>query len=114
MPEAQDLDLSRRFYKAIVEMISNPSEVQPTHAGQGHVSGASSHFRLDGNERRCAIKIFSNRVGRPRSVDAPPLLGRTNLPGSDGADRDFERFTHSRLRSSERSCFIGIVSPRLH
>ena len=114
MPERENLELSGHLYQAVVEIIANPCEVQATHAGQHHISSASSDLRVDPNEGRNPIEILSNRIRRLGSVDAPPVLSRANLSGGEEADDNLERLAHSRLRRSERSCLIGMVSPRSH
>ena len=114
MPESQNLKPSWRVNETVVQIVADSSQVHAAHAGQNHISCARADLRLNGNQSRGAIEIFSYRIRRLESVDAPPLLGGANLPGSEPADSNLERVAHSRLRSSERSCFIETVSPRSH
>ena len=114
MPESQDLKASWCVNETVIQIVTDSSQVHAAHAGQNHISCARADLRLNRNQSRGAIEIFSYRIRRLESVDAPPRLGSANLPGSEPADGNLERIAHSRLRSSERSCFIETVSPRSH
>ena len=114
VPERQDLYAFGICDQAVIDVVTHSREVQTTHAGQHHISSASSDFWVDPNEGRCPIEVLSNRIRRLGSVDAPPILSRANLSSGEEADDNLERLGHSRLRRSERSCLIGMVSPRSH
>src|SRR5437868_8090466 len=75
----RDLDRPLRIEYTIVEVVANPSEMQPADARQRNAPGVCANLRLNRNQRRCALQVLSNRVRRFGTIDPPPILGRADL-----------------------------------
>jgi hypothetical protein len=66
VPEREDLDTFWVRDRPGVDVIANAREVKTT-TGERTVSGASTDFRLEGNEQRGAFEFLADGVGRFRS-----------------------------------------------
>lgn len=86
MPERQDLEARRRLCHAIVQIVSNSGEMQPTDPAQRQVSSASAELGLYREERRGAFDLLANRVWSLGPMDRPPCFSRANLADGEGAD----------------------------
>lgn len=60
MPKGQNLQSAGRFHEAVVEIVVDAGEVQPTHAGERDVSGARADLRLERDEHGSAFKLRTN------------------------------------------------------
>ena len=114
VPQSQNIELLRRARDTVVNVVPNPCEVQPTHAGQHEIPSARANVRLSGDRTGGTLELLADGIGRLRSGGSPPRLSVPNLPGRECADLDAKRSAHSRLRSSPISCSSGMVSPRSH
>jgi hypothetical protein len=69
-------------------------------------------IRLEGEKNGGAFEFFADGVGRFRSIETPPVLGRTDLRLGEIGDLNLERSAHSRLRMFARRSLSGVVWPR--
>ena len=75
--------LGAHIENTIVEVVANPSEMQPTDARQRNAPGVCTDLRLNRNQRRCPLQVFSNRVRRFGTIDPatnPRPSGSATLP----------------------------------
>ena len=114
MPESQNLELFGHGYHAIVDIVADACKMKAAHAQQADIPSTCSDLWLRREKRGSSFKFLSNGIRRFRPVEAPPGLSCENLSCRKRTDLNLERLAHSRLRSSPRTCAIGIVSPRSH
>lgn len=110
VPESENLNLAQARSGAIVEVISNPREVDSTHALEASARHLDATRRLLGDEVESGGEIVTKSIRHRRAVDPPPL-GRT-LDLSRGAARDDNWERHAQRDRRRRSSAAERTSPR--